>query len=71
MAVATNGKRITRDDLQQAYTRLIGEGEATASAAGPPAVAVVVAVALGGLVLAYLAGKKRGRRASSIIVRRV
>lgn len=71
MAVATNGKRITREDLQQAYTRLLGEGESTAQSAAPQMAVVVAAVALGVVALAYLAGKRRGRRAATLIVRRV
>lgn len=69
MAVGTNGRRITRDDLQAAYTQVLGEGEATASAAMPTALVVAGAVALTVVAFAYLAGRRKGRKAASIIVR--
>ncbi len=31
----SNGRLITRDDLQAAYAQVVGEGEATARAAAP------------------------------------
>ena len=31
----SNGRLITRDDLQAAYSQVMGEGEATARAAAP------------------------------------
>lgn len=71
MAVATNGRRITRDDLQSAYARVLGEGEATATEAKSQLGAVVVAGVVVALTLAYLAGKRRGRRRAAVIVRRV
>jgi hypothetical protein len=71
MAVTTNGRRITRDDLQSAYSQLIGEGEATAQAAVPQILAVAGAVAVVALTLAYMAGKRRGRRRGALVVRRV
>ncbi|HVX22019.1 MAG TPA: hypothetical protein VHB02_11770 [Acidimicrobiales bacterium] len=72
MALTTNGRRITRDDLQAAYARLAGEGEATAKAAMPPVVVVAGAVALAVVTVAYLAGKRRGRSKSAVIeLRRV
>lgn len=73
MAQATsNGRRITRDDLEAAFSRVIGEGEATAQAAAPTALVVAGAVALGVIALAYLAGRRRGRRRSAVLeIRRV
>jgi hypothetical protein len=72
MAVGTNGRRITRDDLEAAFSRVAGDGEATARAAAPQALVVAGAVALGVITLAYLAGRRRGRRRSAVLeVRRV
>lgn len=72
MATRTNGRRITRDDLQDALTRLAGEGESTAKAAAPQAAVIAGAVALVVVVLAYLAGRRRGRHRSAVIeVRRI
>lgn len=72
MAVQTNGRRISRDDLEAAFTRVVGEGEATAKAAAPPALVIAGAVALGVVALAYLAGRRRGRRRVPVLeVRRL
>jgi hypothetical protein len=67
MAIGTNGRRITRDDLEAAFTRVVGEGEATARATMPQSVVVAGAVALAVVTLAYLAGKRRGRRKSAVV----
>lgn len=72
MATRTNGRRITRDDLEQAFSRLAGEGEATAKAALPQAAVVAGAVLLAAVALAYLAGKRRGRHTSAVLeIRRI
>lgn len=72
MAARTNGNRITRDDLEAAYSRVVGEGEATAQSAAAPALAIAGAVVIGVIALAYLAGRRRGRRRSAILeIRRV
>jgi hypothetical protein len=72
MAVGTNGRRITRDDLEAAFSRVLGEGEDTARQAAPQALVIAGAVALGVLTIAYLAGRRRGRRRSAILeIRRV
>jgi len=67
MSVGTNGTRITRDDLEAAFSRVLGDGEASARSAAPAA-AVVAGVAVVGVVaLAYLLGRHRGRRRSTIL----
>jgi len=72
MAVGTNGRKITRDDLEAAFSQVIGEGEATAEAAVPQVLLIVGTVALAVVTLAYLAGKRRGRRRSALVeIRRV
>jgi len=72
MAVTTNGHRITSDDLQAAYARVAGEGEASAKASAPSAAVIAGAVVLVVVTLAFLAGKRRGRSRSAIIeLRRV
>jgi hypothetical protein len=72
MAVGTNGRRITRDDLEAAFSQVLGEGEATAKEAAPQGIVIAGAVALGVITLSYLAGKRRGRRRSAIVeVRRI
>jgi hypothetical protein len=63
----TNGQRITREDLQAAYSQVIGEGEATARAAAPRALAVAGAVGMALVTLAFLAGRRRGRSRSAVV----
>ncbi len=63
--------RITKDDLKAAYSSVVGEGEATAKAAVPQALVVAGAVALAVLTAAYLLGRRRGRRRSAVVVRRI
>lgn len=67
MAVATNGQRITRDDLQVAYAEVMGQGQATAQAAAPQVAVIGAAVALAVVTIAYLAGRRRGRKRSAIV----
>jgi cystathionine beta-lyase family protein involved in aluminum resistance len=72
MAVGTNGRKITRDDLEAAFSQVIGEGEATAEAAVPQVALIAGTVALAVVTLAYLAGRRRGRRRSAVVeIRRV
>jgi hypothetical protein len=63
----TNGRRITREDLQAAYSQVLGEGEATVRAAAPRGIAVVSAVGLVVVTLAFLAGRRRGRSRSAVV----
>jgi|HubBroStandDraft_6_1064221.scaffolds.fasta_scaffold6942323_1 hypothetical protein len=62
-----NGKLITREDLQAAYSQFMGEGEATARAAAPKGLAVAGAVALVVVTVAFLAGRRRGRAKSAVV----
>jgi hypothetical protein len=72
MAVRSTGKRITRDDLQTAFADLLGEGESRAKAAAPQAALVAGSVVLALVVLAFVAGRRRGRRRTAVLqVRRI
>ena len=62
-----NGKLITREDLQAAYSQFMGEGEATARAAAPKGLAVAGAVALAVITISFLAGRRRGRARSAVV----
>lgn len=66
MTLETNG-RITRTDLEVAFSRAWGDGQETASAVVPQALLIAGAVALGVVALAFLAGKRRGRRRSPVV----
>ena len=63
----SNGRLITREDLQAAYAQVMGEGEATARAAAPRGLAVAGAVGILLLTLAFLAGRRRGRAKSAVV----
>ena len=63
----TTGGRITREDLQAAYTKVLGEGEATVKAAAPQAIAAASAIGLALVTLAFLAGRRRGRSRSAVV----
>jgi len=72
MSVQNRGRPITRADLEAAFQRVVGEGEKTVEAAVPGALAVAGAAAIVVVTLVYLAGKRRGRKKSSVIeIRRV
>jgi hypothetical protein len=62
-----NGRLITREDLQAAYSQFMGEGEASARAAAPKGLAVAGAVALVVVTVAFLAGRRRGRAKSAVV----
>lgn len=72
MSVKTNGRPITRADLEAAFQRVVGEGGKAVEAAVPAALVVAGAVAIAVVALVYLAGRRRGQKKSSIIeIRRV
>ncbi len=72
MAVSTNGRKITRDDLEAAFARAFGEGEAATRNAMPQAALVGGAVAFGLLILVFLLGRRSGRHRSAVLeVRRL
>jgi hypothetical protein len=62
-----DGRLITREDLKAVYSQVVGEGEATARAEAPRALAVVGAVGLVLVTLAFLAGRRRGRGRSAVV----
>ena len=63
----SNGRLITREDLQAAYSQVMGEGEATARAAAPRGLAFAGAIGILVIALAFLAGRHRGRSKSAIV----
>ena len=67
MPVETNGRKISRDDLQAAFTKAIGEGEDTVRASLPPILVVAGAVVVGVVAVAYLFGRRGGRSDSAIV----
>jgi hypothetical protein len=71
VTVTTNGRRISRDDLEAAYTKVLGETNTTAKSAANQIAGVAVAGAVVVAAVFYLMGRRRGRRQSALIVRRV
>jgi hypothetical protein len=67
MSVQTNGRRITRDDLEAAFQKVVGEGQQTVERTAPKALVVAGAVAVGTITLAFLAGRRRGQKRSSVV----
>lgn len=66
MPLETNG-RITRTDLEVAFSRAWGDGREQATAAIPSALLVAGAVGLAVVAAAFILGKRRGRRRSPVV----
>lgn len=67
MSVETNGRRISREELQAAFSRAIGEGRETVRTNLPPALLIAGAVAVGVIAVSYWLGRKGGRNDSAIV----
>lgn len=67
MSMRTNGRPITRADLEAAFQRVVGEGEKTVESAMPVALVIAGAAALLTVALAYMFGKRRGKHKSSVV----
>ena len=67
----TNGK-ITRSDIEDKLHEMRGEVEESAEAAKTPIMAIAGGVAVAVILVAFLLGKRRGRRKSTVVeIRRV
>lgn len=73
MSTAPNAEgKITRADIEAKLREMRGEVEHTAEAAKAPLMAIAGGVAAAVVVLAFLLGKRRGRRKSTVVeIRRV
>lgn len=70
MTATKNGRRtqrVTRRDLEAAFAKALGEGETAGRAALPKAIVLAGALSFTVIVLAYLAGRRRGRRSAARI----
>jgi uncharacterized OsmC-like protein len=67
MTMTNERRRLTRDDVEAAFAKALGETEGKARTAAPRALVVAGAVALTALTVAYLAGRRRGKRATTRI----
>jgi hypothetical protein len=65
-------QRITRNDIESKLREMRGDVEETAEAAKTPIMAIAGGVAVAIVVVAFLLGKRRGRRRSTVVeIRRV
>lgn len=65
-------ERITRDDLEAKFRELTGEVGGQVEAARPQMLTVAAAGVLLAVVLAYLLGRRSGRKRSTVVeIRRV
>jgi hypothetical protein len=67
MPVETNGRKVSRDDLQAAFAKVIGDGQETVKASLPPMMVAAGAVAVGLVAIAYVFGRRGGRNDSAIV----
>ena len=67
MSVETNGRRISRGDLQAAFSKVIGEGRETVQTNLPPAILIAGALAVGVIAVSYWLGRRGGRNESAIV----
>ena len=64
--------RVTRDDLEAELRATVGDPDGPVAAARPRLAAVAVAVGVGVGAAVYLAGRRAGRRRSTVVeVRRI
>lgn len=72
MSVGTNNGKITRGDIEAKLKEMKGEVQETAEAAKVPLMAIAGGVVAVIVVAAFLLGKRRGRRRSTVVeIRRV
>lgn len=65
-------ERITRGDIEDKLREMRGDVEETAQEAKTPLLAIAGGVAVAIVVVAFLLGKRRGRRRSTVVeIRRV
>jgi hypothetical protein len=65
-------ERITRGDIENKLREMRGDVEETAQEAKTPLLAIAGGVAVAIVVVAFLLGKRRGRRRSTVVeIRRV
>jgi hypothetical protein len=63
----TNGRRITRQDLESAYSRVFGEGETTVRASATQGIVATAAAALVIITVAFWAGRRQGHARSAVV----
>jgi hypothetical protein len=70
--MSTDRAPITRDDIEARFRELNGEVGHEVEAARPQVLTVGAALAVAVIAIAFLAGRRRGRRRSAVVeVRRI
>ncbi len=59
--------RVTRDDFEDKLRALRTSADTTATAAKPTAVTVIAVAAVAALAVAYMLGRRKGRKKSAVI----
>ena len=68
----SGGDRISRNDIESKLREIRGEVDSTATAAKPAALAVVGVVAVVVIGAAYMLGRRKGKKKSTVVeIRRV
>jgi hypothetical protein len=67
MSVQTNGRRISREELQAAFSRALGESRESVRSNLPPVLLVAGAVAVGVIAVSYWLGRRGGRNDSAVV----
>jgi len=60
-------ERISRDDLESKFRELEGEATQTAQSARTYLVAAAAVAAVGVLAVAFIAGRRRGRKKTTVV----
>ena len=69
---AATARPITRDDLERRFRKLQGDVQEQKQAVASTVIAVGAAVAIGVVAVAFLIGKRRGRKKTTVVeVRRI
>jgi hypothetical protein len=67
MNTGARSRPITREDIQAKFRELRGEVETRADTAKASLAPILVAAGVGVVVLAFMMGKRRGRKKSAIV----
>lgn len=67
MTATAERRKLSRDDVEAAFANALGEAEDKTRSAVPQVLIVAGAVAVAALTVAYLAGRRRGKRRTARI----
>ena len=65
--IAVDDKKITRDDLESKLRELRGEVDERVEATKTPAIAIAVGVVVVTVLVAYWAGRRRGKKRQMVL----